>query len=219
MDRCRAPVPAGADGPGSQPGSQCEAPPGISQPCRDFELTHLAAAGRWSTTPSQRPGFPDTEEATGSIPVPPTKFYQVSRPAWPSAITRRLRSTDHFSSWKRSPVRPQVSARRPTRQNAPSARPPRGLPAVITARKGAWYSPGLYRRPPDRHRPRSCAAAAVVSPTDRAVQPEAILWLTNYRASRSQHKNMRYIKAQHRGRALWIISDRPEKLNTCIRRT
>ena len=51
--------------------------------------------------------FPDTEEATGPIPVPPTTFYQGSRLTWLLAITCRLRAADYFSSWKRSPVRSQ----------------------------------------------------------------------------------------------------------------
>src|SRR5215469_16125858 len=47
-------------------------------------------------TSSRTFGFTDTEEVTGSIPVPPTKFYLVSTLAWPSANTSRLTPAVYF---------------------------------------------------------------------------------------------------------------------------
>ena len=70
-----------ADGSGSQSGSRCAALPSLNRLRRAFESPRLAATGRWSATSSKRPAFPDTEEVTGSIPVPPTSSTSENSPA------------------------------------------------------------------------------------------------------------------------------------------
>jgi hypothetical protein len=76
-------------------------------PCPAREAAGRCPAGHLPEPASNRLTVPDTEEATGSIPVPPTKFYQVRRLVRPSAVTCRLEVADYFSRWKRSLVQSQ----------------------------------------------------------------------------------------------------------------